>query len=67
MPRSKRNKVVNLTKTSSKGRSLKSKMVDLLRDSLDEYSNLFAFTFENMRATKFKDVRMDWRESRYVN
>lgn len=64
MPRSKRNRVVSLTKTSSKGRPLKTKMVDMLRESLDEYKHVFVLRFENMRASHFKDVRMDWRESR---
>mmetsp|Transcript_41150 Transcript_41150/g.42047 ORF Transcript_41150/g.42047 Transcript_41150/m.42047 type:complete len:216 (-) Transcript_41150:62-709(-) len=64
MPRSKRNKVVSLTKTTSKGRQLKTKLVDSLRGLLDEYSRVFVFRFQNLRATKLKDVRMQWRESR---
>lgn len=67
MPRSKRNKVVSLTKTKGKGRDLKSKLIESLRENVDEYENIFVVSFENLRASRFKDIRMDWRESRYVN
>lgn len=64
MPRSKRNKVISLTKTGSKGRESKSSHVEVLRGALDEYKNVVVLGFENMRATHFRDVRMDWKESR---
>lgn len=66
MPRSKRNKVVNLTKTNPKGKGLKCKHVEGLRQATDDYTSLFAFSFDNLRAssTVFKDVRMHWKESR---
>ena len=64
MPVSKRNRVVALTKTSSKGRDLKTKMIDLLRESLDEYTSVYVLKFENMRAARFKEIRMHWKESR---
>lgn len=64
MPRSKRNKVVSLTKTGPKGRDLKSKYVESIRDAVDEYKNIFVFSYTNMRARQFKDVRVDWRDSR---
>eukprot|EP01036_Dinobryon_divergens_P024666 gene24666-33137_t len=64
MARSKRNKIVSLTKTSSKGRELKVKLVDTIRSTLDEYKSVFLFSFENMRSEKFKEVRMHFRESR---
>lgn len=64
MPVSKRNRVVALTKTSSKGRDLKTKMIDLLRESLDEYNSVYVLKFENMRAARFKEIRMHWKESR---
>lgn len=65
MPRSKRNRVVSLTKTAPKGRSLKTKYISLVHDALDEYDSVYVFSYENMRAGLFKDVRMEWRESRY--
>lgn len=36
----------------------------MLRNALDEYEHVYVLSFENMRAARFKDVRMDWRESR---
>ena len=63
MPRSKRNKVVSLTKTSSKGRDLKTKYVESIRGAVDQYRNLFVFSYTNMRARPFKDIRVDWRDS----
>lgn len=64
MPRSKRNKVVSLTKTGPKGRDLKTKYVESIRNAADEYKNIFVFSYTNMRASQFKDVRVDWRDSR---
>jgi mRNA turnover protein 4 len=39
-------------------------MVEMLRGALEEYKHVYVLSFENMRAARFKDVRMDWRESR---
>jgi len=64
MPRSKRNKIVSLTKTQAKGREQKSKYVESIRSALDEFEHVYVFSYENMRAGAFKDVRMDWRDSR---
>lgn len=55
---------MSLTKTGAKGRTLKSKLIETLREAVDEYKSIYLFRFENMRASKFKDVRMDWRESK---
>lgn len=62
--RSKRSKVVSLTKTSSKGKSAKTKLIESIRESVDQYNSIFVFTYENMRANLFKDVRIHFRESR---
>lgn len=43
---------------------MKKKLVEVLREAIDEYKSIYLFSFENMRAAKFKDVRMDWRESK---
>ena len=64
MPRSKRNKVVSLTKVNAKGRDLKQTMIETLRASMDSYSNLFHLKFENLRSSRMRDIRMDWKESR---
>jgi mRNA turnover protein 4 len=64
MPRSKRNKVVSLTKTRGKGRAGKTKLVEELRNAIDEYKHIYVFSFENLRASMFKDIRAHFRESR---
>lgn len=58
---------MSLTKTSAKGRSLKTKYVETLRSALDEYEHVYVLNYDNMRASHFKDVRADWKESRYLN
>uniref|UniRef100_A0A7S3H0N5 Large ribosomal subunit protein uL10-like insertion domain-containing protein n=1 Tax=Spumella elongata TaxID=89044 RepID=A0A7S3H0N5_9STRA len=64
MARSKRNKIVSLTKTDAKGKDLKKKLVEVLRSAVDEYKGLYVLNFENMRAAKFREIRMDWKESK---
>lgn len=64
MPRSKRAKVVSLTKTSGKGKDEKTASIEMLRSALDEYKHLFGIKFENMRTAAFKEVRLHFKESR---
>ncbi|XP_078427624.1 ribosomal protein L10 family protein [Wolffia australiana] len=63
MPQSKRNKVVTLSKTKKKGREHKESIVNSIRQALDEYSSVYAFTFENMRNLKFKEFREELKSS----
>jgi mRNA turnover protein 4 len=56
---------VSLTKTRGKGRPQKTKLVEDLRAAVDEYQHIYVFSFENMRASIFKDIRLHFRESRY--
>jgi hypothetical protein len=58
---------VSLTKTSAKGKDLKKTLIQTLRGALDEYKDVYVMSFHNMRPSLFKDVRMDWRESRYIS
>lgn len=64
MPRSKRVKVVSLTKTQPKGAEFKSKIIDDVRKGLDTHENIFVFAFENMRTAVFKDVRARFADSK---
>ena len=36
-----------------------------VRDAVDQYSFVYAFSFENMRSSQFKTVRKDWQDSRF--
>lgn len=60
------NSTVSLTKTDAKGKDLKKKLVEVLRGAVDEYKGVYVLNFENMRASKFREIRMDWKESKYV-
>ena len=62
MPRSKRNKVVSLTKVKKKGRAAKEELVSIVQDALDEYKNAYVVSFENMRAGPFKQIQQNMRE-----
>jgi mRNA turnover protein 4 len=51
-----------LTQTDKKGtRDHKSKYIQQVRDAVDAHDGLYLFTFENMRSSKFKDVRLYFR------
>ncbi|KAG8234921.1 hypothetical protein J437_LFUL015329 [Ladona fulva] len=65
MPKSKRDKKVSLTKTIKKGLQFKQQLVGELRRCVENYSHVFAFSVQNMRNGKLKDLRSDWRNSRF--
>eukprot|EP01134_Creolimax_fragrantissima_P003843 CFRG3843T1 len=65
MPKSKRNRVVTVSATKSKGIELKSDLVKQIKDSVEEYTHLFVFTVQNMRNSKLKEVRNEWNHSRF--
>lgn len=65
MPKSKRSKVVHLTKTDRKGSEGKAKVIGSLREGIDEFDNMIIFTFESMRTNYFKELRKEWADSRF--
>ena len=65
MPKSKRNKVISLSKTTKKGFQTKKNLVDEIHKCCDEYASLYVFSVENMRNDKLKDVRQKWKTSRF--
>lgn len=66
MPKSKRQRTKALTKVDKKTSDLKQKVVESVREAVDSYATVFAFSFVNMRTNHFKDVRVDFRDSRYA-
>ena len=65
MPRSKRNKVVSLTKVKKKGRSAKEEMVESIQQALSSYKRSFVISFENMRTGPFKKIQGQMRDSKF--
>lgn len=62
MPKSKRSKPVALTKTEKRStRDHKAKYIEEVRDAVDKHDCIYLFSYENMRSTKFKKVRQDFR------
>jgi mRNA turnover protein 4 len=67
MPKSKRAKVVHLTKVDKKGKELTLKLFSNVRECLDQYQHCFVFSVDNMRNTYLKDVRSEFSDSRSVS
>lgn len=44
---------------------MKQKTIEEIRNSLSKYEHIFLFTVDNMRNTKLKDLRNDWKDSRF--
>lgn len=61
MPKSKRSKIVALTQTEKKTRDHKTAIIQDIRAEIDDHDSLYLFSYENMRSSKFKKVRMDFR------
>ncbi|KAL8696173.1 MAG: hypothetical protein Q9201_007795 [Fulgogasparrea decipioides] len=57
MPKSKRAKVVHLTKTQKKGKELTLRLYANIRECIPQYPYIYVFSVENMRNTYLKDVR----------
>ncbi|KAL3989732.1 Ribosomal protein L10 family protein [Acanthocheilonema viteae] len=63
MPKSKREVDVSLTRVKKKTKEQKIKLVDEIRKCVDTYKNLFVFGIENMRSTKFIEIRQKYKNN----
>lgn len=63
MPKSKRNKLITLSKTTKKGRERKKGLIDSVRECFEEFRELYVFEFRNMRNPFFKTLREDLKSS----
>ena len=64
MPRSKRAKVVHLSKVEKKGKELTLKTFANVQDCVARYPYIYVFAVDNMRNTALKDVRTQLSDSR---
>lgn len=64
MPRSSRNKVTTLSKTSRKTRDDKGSLIESIRAASDEFAYIWLFSIGNMRNNYLKEVRKLWEGSR---
>ncbi|KAL6709189.1 mRNA turnover and ribosome assembly protein [Coniothyrium glycines] len=65
MPKSKRAKVVHLSKTDKKGKELSQKLFANVQEAADNFQHIFVFSVENMRNSYLKEVRAEFSDSRF--
>lgn len=61
MPKSKRAKIVPLTKTKSKTRDNKDSLIEKIHSALEEYSDVYTFTLSNTRTNILQQIREERR------
>lgn len=64
MPKSKRNKVVSLTKVKKQGRVAKEQLVEKIQESLEKFKYSYVLSYENMRTSIFKKIQQDLKDSK---
>jgi hypothetical protein len=67
MPKSKRAKIVHLSKTDKKGKELSQRLFANVQEAADNFEHIFVFSVENMRNSYLKAVRAEFADSRYVH
>eukprot|EP00002_Diphylleia_rotans_P005484 TRINITY_DN14637_c0_g1_i1.p1 TRINITY_DN14637_c0_g1~~TRINITY_DN14637_c0_g1_i1.p1 ORF type:complete len:217 (-),score=54.95 TRINITY_DN14637_c0_g1_i1:136-786(-) len=65
MPKSKRNKVVTLTKTDPKGKGHKDEFLQNIREAVENFTDIYVFHYENMRNNLLKDLRAKFASSKF--
>lgn len=67
MGRSRRERAVALTATKKRvvGRDSKQILLNEMRHLVDAFENIFVFSTENMRNAKLKELRSEWKDSRF--
>ena len=58
--------LVSLTKTNKKGLEQKQHVIEDIQSCAEKYANVFMFSVENMRNNKLKEIRTEWKDSRFV-
>nr|CAD2193002.1 unnamed protein product [Meloidogyne enterolobii] len=63
MPKSKRDKIVSLTKVKKKTKETKGKLIDEVRECLLKYNNLFVFSTANLRSNILIKIRQHFKQN----
>jgi mRNA turnover protein 4 len=66
MPKSKRAKVVHLSKLDKKGKELSQKIYANVQEAASSFPYIFVLAVHNMRNNYLKDVRSEFSDSRYL-
>jgi len=64
MAKSKRSKVVHLSKVTKKGKEHKVKLYEQIQEASSQYKTIWMFRVENMRNLFIKQVRLDFADSK---
>ncbi|KAI9711755.1 MAG: mRNA turnover and ribosome assembly protein [Bogoriella megaspora] len=64
MPKSKRARVVHLSKTQKKGKELSERLFAGIQEAAEKYQYCYVFAVDNMRNNYLKDVRTELSDSR---
>ncbi|KAL3076824.1 hypothetical protein niasHT_033726 [Heterodera trifolii] len=63
MPKSKRDRVVSLTKVKKKSREGKENILKEVRECVEQYKHLFVFSTENLRSARLSEVRQHFKQN----
>ncbi|PLW18191.1 hypothetical protein PCANC_01917 [Puccinia coronata f. sp. avenae] len=64
MPKSKRQTVVHLSKTSKKTKEVKAKLIEQIKEASEKFQFVWLFTIDHVRTAYLQDIRSSWKPSR---
>ncbi|KAA1088454.1 mRNA turnover and ribosome assembly protein [Puccinia graminis f. sp. tritici] len=64
MPKSKRQTIVHLSKTSKKTKEVKAKLIEQIKEASENFQFVWLFTVDHVRTAYLQDIRSSWKPSR---
>lgn len=52
---------MSLTVTKKKGKELKSKLIENIRENVDEYQSVFVLSYDHLKTDKMQEIREHWK------